>query len=70
MGSGPGIPFGREDKAPPEPPGCLIWEDLQTLHIPASKKLEVWTQYKLLLSVLGGYIYIHVHVLLFFHENV
>ena len=34
MGSGPGSPFGPEDKSPPEPPGCLTLEDLQTLHIP------------------------------------
>ena len=40
---------------PPEPPGCLILEDLQTLHIPINKGLEVWTQYRLLLSFLGGY---------------
>ena len=39
---------------PPEPPGCLILEDLQTLHIPTNKKLEVWTQYRLLLSFLGA----------------
>ena len=32
-------------KKSPEPPGCLILEDLQTLHIPTNKKLEVWTQY-------------------------
>ena len=38
-------PFGLEDKFP-EPPGCLILEDLQTLHIPPNKKLEVWTQYR------------------------
>ena len=41
MGSGPGSPFDLEDKAPPEPPGCLIWEELQTLHISTKKKLEV-----------------------------
>ena len=40
----------------PEPPGCLILEDLQTLHIPTNKKLEVWTQCRLLLSFLGGYL--------------
>ena len=40
---------------PPEPPGCLILDDLQTLHIPTNKKLEFWTQYRLLLSFLGGY---------------
>ena len=56
MGSRPGSPFGLEDKAPLEPPGCLISEDLQTLHIPTNKKLEVWTQYRLFLSFfLGGY---------------
>ena len=60
MGSGPWSPFGLEDNAP-EPPGCLILEDLQTLHIPTNKKLEVWTQKRLLLSFLGGE--------LFFQEN-
>ena len=40
---------------PPQPPGCLILKDSQTLHIPTNKKLEVWTQYRLLLSFLGGY---------------
>ena len=34
MGSELGSAFGLEDKSPPEPPGCLIFEDLQTLHIP------------------------------------
>ena len=53
MGSRPGSPFGLEDKAP-EPPGCLIL-DLQTLHIPTNKKLEVWTQYRVPLSFLDGY---------------
>ena len=33
MCSWPGSPFDLEDKAP-EPPGGLILEDLQTLHIP------------------------------------
>ena len=37
MGSGPGSPFGLEDKAP-EPPRCLILEDLQTLHIPEKQE--------------------------------
>ena len=55
MGSGPGPPFGLEDKGPPKPPGRLILEDLQTLRIHTNKKLEVWTQYRLLLSFLGGY---------------
>ena len=32
---------------PAERPGCLITEDLQTLHIPTNKKVEVWTQYRL-----------------------
>ena len=36
-------------QSPPEPPGCLILEDLQPLHILTNKKLEVWTQYRLLL---------------------
>ena len=62
MGSGPGSLFGLEDKEwevglglllvwrtkPPEPPGCFILEDLQTLHIPTNKTLEVWTQYRIL----------------------
>ena len=39
----------------PEPPGCLILEDLPVLHIHTNKKLEVWTQYRLLLSFLGRY---------------
>ena len=55
MGSGPGSPFGLEDKAPYKSPGCFILDDLQNLHIPTNKKLEVWTQYRLLLSFLGGY---------------
>ena len=50
----PLLPFVSRTK-PPEPPGCLFLEDLQTLHIPTNKKLEVWTQYRLLLSFLGGY---------------
>ena len=33
----------------------LILEDLQTLHIPTNKKLEVWTQYRILFSFFGGY---------------
>ena len=36
-------------------PWCLFLEDLQTLHIPTNMKLDVWTQYRLLLSFLGGY---------------
>ena len=40
MGSGPGSPFGLEDKAPPEPPGCLILEDLQTPHIPYKRETK------------------------------
>ena len=55
MWIGPGSPFGLDDKAP-EPPRCLILEDLQTLHVPTNKKkLEVRTQYRLLLSFFGGY---------------
>ena len=53
---GLGLTLVSEDKAPPEPPGCFILEDLQTLHIPTNKKLEVWIQYRLLLSFLGGYL--------------
>ena len=37
MGSRPRFPFGLEDKAP-EPPGCLILEDLETLHISTNKR--------------------------------
>ena len=33
----------------------IILKDLQTRHIPTNTKLEVWTQYRLLLSFLGGY---------------
>ena len=51
MGRVWGASLCLEDKAP-EPPGCLILEDLQTLHIPTNKELEVWTQYRLLLSFL------------------
>ena len=44
-----GLGFPLAETKPTEPPGCLILEDLQTLHIPANKKLDVWTQYMLLL---------------------
>ena len=54
MGSRLGLHLVWRTK-PPEPPGCFILEDLQTLHIPTNNKLEVWTQYRLLLSFLGGY---------------
>ena len=47
MVSGPGSPFGPEDKAP-----CTSW----IYRLPTNKKLEVWTQYRLLLYFLGGYI--------------
>ena len=50
---GLGLPLVYRTK-PPEPPRCLVLEDLQTLHVPTNKKLEVWTQYRLLLSFLGG----------------
>ena len=46
----------------PEPLRCLILEDLQTFHIPKNKKLEVWTQYRLLFPW-------WLHVLHFFQEN-
>ena len=32
-----------------------LLDDLQTLHIPTNKKLDAWTQYRLLISFLGGY---------------
>ena len=51
-GAGLGLPLVLEDN---KPPGCLLLEDLQTLHIPINKKREVWTQYRLLRSFLGGY---------------
>ena len=35
-------------------------EDLQTLHIPTNKKLEVWTQYRLLLSFLPWWLLLFV----------
>ena len=42
--------FSLEDKAPwtSWKRGRLILEDLQTLHIPTNKKLEVWTHWRLL----------------------
>ena len=46
MGSGPGSLFGL---------GPLNPLDVQPLHIPTNKKIEVWTQYRVLLSFLGGY---------------
>ena len=46
MGSRPGYPFGLEDKAPLNFMDVSFLEDLQTLHIPTNKKLEVWTQYR------------------------
>ena len=60
MCSGPGSPFGLEDKAP-DPPGCLTLKDLQMLHILTKKKLEVWTLQAT--SFFGGWL------LLFFHNN-
>ena len=54
MGSGAWVSLWSRRQSPPEPPGCFILEDLQTLHIPTNKKLEVWTQYGPLLSFLGG----------------
>ena len=39
-----GLPLVRPRIKTSEPCGCLILEDLQTLHIPTNKKLEVWTQ--------------------------
>ena len=53
MGSRPGSPRWQ---SAPEPPGCFIWEDLQTLHISTNKELEVWAQYRLLFSFLGRHV--------------
>ena len=52
MGSGAWVSLWSRGQSPPKPPGCLIL-DLQTLHIPTNKKLEVWTQYSLLLSLVA-----------------
>ena len=54
MGSRPGNAYMVLDSAqsPLNLSGCLILEDLQTLHIPTNKKLEVCIQYRLLLSFL------------------
>ena len=49
---------------PPQPCGCKIVEDLQTLHIPTNKKLEVWTQYRLQATSFFPW-----WLLLFFQEN-
>ena len=35
----------------------LFWRIYRLSTSPTNKKLEVWTQYRLLLSVLGGYMY-------------
>ena len=35
--------------------GCDL-TNLQTLHIPTNKKLEVWTQYRLLISLVDTYL--------------
>ena len=55
MGSRLGSLFIVLRTNPPKPPECLVLENLQTLHIPTNKKLEVWTQYRLLRSFLGDY---------------
>ena len=73
--AGLGLPLVSRTK-PCEPPECLILEDLQTLHIRTNKKLEIWTQYRLLLSFLGGYFFLSLvatslfpwWLLLFFQE--
>ena len=51
--AGLGLPLVSRTKHP-EPPGCLIWEDIQTLHIPTNKTLEVWTQYRLFLYLVAA----------------
>ena len=55
MGSRPGLPFGLEDKAPLNLLDVSFWRIYKFLHIPTNKRLEVRTQYRLLLSFLGGY---------------
>ena len=65
MGSGPVSPCGLEDKVPPEPPGYLILEDLQTLHIPHKQEtrgLEHNTGYFFLDPLLVGQTYLHTAV--------
>ena len=51
MGIGPGSPFGQ---SPLNLLDVEFVEVLQTLHIPTNKKLEDWTQYRLLLPFRGG----------------
>ena len=57
MDSGPGSPFGLDGQSPLNLLDVSFCKDLQTLHIPTNKKLEVWSQYRLLFSFLGGYFY-------------
>ena len=52
MGSGPGSPFDLEDKAPWISWMSNFWGVTDSPH---PHKQEVWTQYRLLLSFLGGY---------------
>ena len=54
IGSGPGSPFGLQDKAPWTCWMFNFWK-IYRLNIPTNKKLEVWRRYRLLLSFLGGY---------------
>ena len=57
MGSEPGSPFGLEYKykAPWTSWMFNFWRIYRLSTSPTNKKLEVWTQYSLLLSFLGGY---------------
>ena len=64
MGSGLGSPLGLEDKAPPEPPGCLILEDLQTLHIHPHKQETRGLDTRQAISCSPWWL------LLFFQENI
>ena len=52
VGSRPGSPFGVEDKAPWTYWMFYFW---RIYRLSTDKKLEVWTQYRLLLSFIGGY---------------
>ena len=49
MGSGLGSPFGLEDKTP-------LFNLEGFTDSPHPHKLEIWTQYRLLFSFLGGYL--------------
>ena len=52
MGSGPGSPFGLEDRATLNLLDVYFWRIYRLSTIPTNKKLEVWTHYRL--TFLGG----------------